>query len=215
MNKSYFNKLDVREFEYDDHIIVVAVHREYIMSAYLQVVDYTLLDHPVNSYYRLVTAYAFENKDQIPSSLDNYIKKTNSSSLKDYAVKNSTTCRIRQSPIKPDFEVPSDPTLYLGPLWKLSPFHSYEQKKRQKKDTLQSKWSKKYYPEGPHIDLVKQLEETLNPVLEEVSTQYELDNSSLSVNVDVTLDEFEGSGRNSASEISKEISEEVGNEITD
>jgi len=178
MDTHYFEFLDQRSFDYGNQIVVLTVHIEHLEPAYI-------FNHPIythskdSAYYRVVSAYSFRNEDEIPDNFELIARQQKGLVDEDIpkispSVKKKTFCRIRDKPV----------TQSNG-MMKYSPSYFFKRLLGEQKPHVT------YYPEGPHIDLVDQLEVTLYPVLNQLDTQKQLSESSVDIAVDVTLDETE------------------------
>jgi len=164
-----------RDFEYGEHTIVVSIK----ISNTFRGKSNDIYGPSGTGYYRtvLVKAYPTDeyNNDEIDVTYDSY---------------NCTECRIREESIDPDITIPDNPNLSLFQKAKVLLFESTtkEDIKESIRKEKQSKLKEQRVPAGAAIELTKQVEETVRPVLETVDSQYQILEEDVTIDIDVSVE---------------------------
>lgn len=197
MKTSYFKLLDKRQFSYGSKIVLLTVHIETTRPTLIPRKS-NIYTHNIEknlNYYRVVTVYAFEDKEEIPDNIEGVsMNQKQSASDVTYdrsnvsSIRSSTFCRIRKEPVKESTGI-----------LKYGPSYWIQRSLGEKEPHLQ------YFSEGPHVDLLTQLEDTLQSVLEEIDRQDNLSSSSVDIAVDVAVDDLEETARSSSEKIAEEV----------
>lgn len=197
MKNSYFEILDKRQFQYGTKTVLLTVHIETIRPVLIpnNSTVYSQYTDEDQDYYRVVNVYAFDEAEEIPENIEGVsMQRRHSDSDIKYeksnadAIRCNTFCRIRQEP-----ETRSTGIKKYGPSYWIHRLLG------------ENEPHLKYMSEGPHVDLLTQLEDTIQPVLEEIDRQENLSNSSVDIAVDVAVDDLEGTAKSSSEEIAEEV----------